>query len=31
MAYNYAYPEAQISEKEVIDYAAKEGLYTDRK
>jgi hypothetical protein len=31
MAYNYAYPEAQVSEKEVIDYAAKHGLYTERK
>ncbi len=31
MAYNYAYPEAQVSEKEVIDYATEQGLYTERK
>lgn len=31
MAYNYAYPEEQISEQEVIDYAADHGLYTERK
>src|SRR5512141_2265287 len=31
MAYNYAYPESQISEQEVIDYATKQGLFTERK
>ncbi len=31
MAYNYAYPEAQVSEQEVIEYAAAEGYFTERK
>ena len=31
MAYNYAYPEAQITEQEVIQYASLEGLYTEKK
>jgi len=31
MAYNYAYPEEQVTELEVIDYAAGEGYYTERK
>lgn len=31
MAYNYAYPESQVSEAEVIEYAADEGYYTERK
>lgn len=31
MAYNYAYPETPLSEKEVIEYAAGEGYYTERK
>jgi hypothetical protein len=31
MAYNYAYPEAQVSEQEVIEYADEQGYYTERK
>lgn len=31
MAYNYAYPESQVSEGEVIDYAVNAGYYTERK
>ena len=31
MAYNYAYPETQLTEQEVIDYAVEEGYYTERK
>ncbi len=31
MAYNYAYPETQVSEQEVIDFARAEGYYTERK
>jgi len=31
MVYNYAYPETQVGEKEVIEYAVKEGYYTERK
>jgi hypothetical protein len=31
MAYNYAYPETQVTEQEVIEYAAEHGLYTERK
>jgi predicted double-glycine peptidase len=31
MAYNYAYPETQVSEEEVIDYAVEQGYYTERK
>ena len=31
MAYNYAYPETQITEQEVIEFAAAEGYYTERK
>jgi hypothetical protein len=31
MVYNYAYPESQVSEGEVIDCAADEGYYTERK
>ncbi len=31
MAYNYAYPETQVSEQEVIEYAVDEGYYTERK
>jgi hypothetical protein len=31
MAYNYAYPETQVSEGEVIEYAEAQGLYTERK
>jgi len=31
MAYNYAFPEAQVSEQEVIAYAVDEGYYTERK
>lgn len=31
MAYNYAYPESQITEQEVIEFAAAEGYYTERK
>ncbi|MEW6400654.1 MAG: C39 family peptidase [Chloroflexota bacterium] len=31
MAYNYAYPETQITEQEVIDYATEEGLFTENK
>jgi hypothetical protein len=30
MAYNYAYPETQVSEQEVIDFALAEGYYTER-
>jgi len=31
MAYNYAYPETQVSEQEVIEFALAEGYYTERK
>jgi len=31
MAYNYAYPETQLIEQEVIDYATDAGYYTERK
>lgn len=31
MAYNYAYPETQVSEQEVIEYAAEQGYFTERK
>lgn len=31
MAYNYAYPETQISEQEVIEFAVDQGYYTERK
>lgn len=31
MAYNYAYPETQLTEQEVIDYATDAGYYTERK
>ena len=31
MAYNYAYPEAQVSETDVIDFAASHGYYTGRR
>jgi hypothetical protein len=31
MTYNYAYPETQVSEQEVIGYAAGQGYYTERK
>jgi len=31
MAYNYAYPETQITEQEVIEFAAAEGYYTESK
>jgi len=31
MAYNYAYPETQVTEQEVIEYAEEEGYYTPRK
>ena len=31
MAYNYAYPETQVSERDVIAYAAGEGYYTERR
>ena len=31
MAYNYAYPETQVSEQDVITYAAGEGYYTERR
>ncbi len=31
MAYNYAHPETQVSEKEVIEHAVREGYYTERK
>jgi hypothetical protein len=31
MAYNYAYPEAKVSEQEVIDYALAKGYYTEKK
>lgn len=31
MAYNYAYPETQVTERAVIEYAADEGYYTERK
>lgn len=31
MAYNYAYPETQVTEQEVIEYAAREDLYTEDK
>jgi hypothetical protein len=31
MAYNYAHPETQVSEAEVIEFAAGEGWYTERK
>ena len=30
MAYNYAFPEARITEEEVIDFAAGKGYYTER-
>ena len=30
MAYNYAYPETEISEQEVIDFALPEGYYTEK-
>lgn len=30
MAYNYAYPETQVTEGEVIEYAAEQGYYTER-
>src|SRR5688572_32272389 len=29
MAYNYAYPETPISERQVIDYAAEMGYFTE--
>ena len=29
MAYNYAYPETQASEEEIIEYAVREGYYTE--
>jgi len=29
MAYNYAHPETQVSEQEVIDFALSEGYYTE--
>ena len=31
MAYNYAYPETRTSERTVIEYAAEQGYYTERK
>ena len=31
MAYNYAYPETHIDERAVIEYAAEQGYYTERK
>ena len=31
MAYNYAYPETEIGEQEVIDFALSEGYYTESK
>lgn len=31
MAYNYAYPETRLTEKEVIAYAAQHGYYTERR
>ncbi|MCL4530665.1 MAG: C39 family peptidase [Chloroflexi bacterium] len=31
MTHNYAYPEAQISELDVIDYASSQGYYTARR
>lgn len=31
MAYNYAYPETQITEADVIEYATSEGYYTERR
>ena len=31
MAYNYVYPESGVTEQEVIEYAIKEGYYTERK
>ncbi len=31
MAYNYAYPEMQVTEGEVIEYAVKEGYYKEHK
>jgi hypothetical protein len=31
MAYNYAYPETQVTEQEVIEYAVEEGYYTENK
>ena len=30
MAYNYAYPEDQITEQQVIEYASEAGYYTER-
>ena len=30
MAYNYAYPEAKVSEEKVIDYALSAGYFTER-
>jgi hypothetical protein len=31
MAYNYAYPETEVSEQDVIDFALSEGYFTERK
>jgi len=31
MAYNYAYPETRIKERDVIEYAADRGYYTERR
>lgn len=31
MAYNYAYPEAQVNETDVIDFAVSQGYYTERR
>lgn len=31
MAYNYAYPETQIREQDVIEYALAQGYYTERR